>query len=124
MYDWINVQGSLSKEVTLQVFLFVQNLSNICGASLHCIADACFVSYMESVYAYVCQKTKLDPNQGVELSADGVVIEVEKLQQQEKNAVDLQVQKSQQMAEQLKSDIDDDKSADWMPTKGFSRVSC
>ncbi len=88
-----------------------------------CISDAQFVSYMESVYAYVYQKTKLDPNQGVELSAEGVVIEVEKMKDQEKKDLKVQLQKTQEIADELESEFDDDKSEDWMPTKGFVFVS-
>ncbi len=82
-------------------------------------SDVSFVKYMESVYAYMCANTKLDPDQGVELSAAGIIAEVNKMKQDESAEVQLQIQKAQEMAADTEpKEVDDDKSEDWTPSKG------
>ncbi len=66
---------------------------------------------MESVYSYVCANSKLEPGQGVELSAAGVILEVEKMQRQESQEIQRQIKRAKQMADDIK-EVDDDKSED------------
>ncbi len=74
---------------------------------------------MESVYSYVCTKMKLDPGQGVELSADGIMIEVEKSKQDEKAQILKQIKKAKELVDEADSaEVDGDTSEDWTPCKG------
>ena len=74
---------------------------------------------MESVYSYVCTKMKLDPGQGVELSADGIMIEVEKSKQDEKAQILKQIKKAKELVDEADSaEVDGDTSEDWTPSKG------
>ncbi len=72
---------------------------------------------MESMYAFVCAESKLDPSEGIELSADGVVLEVEKLKSDESKEIVKQIKIAQNLAADVE-EHDDDKSEDWTPTKG------
>ncbi len=78
---------------------------------------------MESVYSYTCANSKLEPGQGVELSAVGMILEVEKMQQQECQEIQRQIKRAKQMAEDLQ-EVNDDKSEDWTPTKGVFLLGC
>ncbi len=76
---------------------------------------------MENVFSYVVSQEKIDPSEGIELNGDGVIIEVEKLKEEEMKEITKKIQETQKLAEAVERDetVDDDKSEDWLPGKGL-----
>ena len=122
MYDLVEVQGNCGVKSVPGCELHWICVKKFAEAVPYCVVDANFVKYMESVYSYVCANSKLEPGQGVELSAAGVILEVEKMQRQESQEIQRQIKRAKQMADDFK-EVDDDKSEDWTPSKGCSRLS-
>ncbi len=79
------------------------------------------MQYMESVYAYVMSKENLDPSEGIELSGDSVIAEVEKLKVEEMKELTKKIKEVQRLAEEAEKEAQvDNKSEDWVPNKGSS----
>ncbi len=97
--------------------------SNICGI---CFSEPNFVRYMENVFAYIVSKESLDPSEGIELSGEGVIFEVEKMKAEELKEITKKIKEVQRLAEDLEKEqtVDDDKSEDWVPPKGFEYGLC
>ncbi len=76
---------------------------------------------MGSVFAYVVATDKLDPSEGIELSGEGVITEVEKMKADELKEITKKIKEAQKAAADLEVDenVDDDKSKDWLPNKGL-----
>ncbi len=83
-------------------------------------SDSHFTRYMESVFSYVATNEKLDPSEGIELSGEGVILEVEKLQSEEMKEITKKIKEAQKLVEAVEKEdnIDDDDSEDWLPSKG------
>ncbi len=75
---------------------------------------------MESVFSYVATNESLDPSEGIELSGEGVISEVEKLKADELKEITKKIKEAQQLADAVEKEenIDDDDSEDWVPNKG------
>ncbi len=76
---------------------------------------------MDSVFVYVGTQENLDPSEGLELSGEGVITEVEKLKDDEMKEITRQIKEAQKLAEAVDKEepFDDDPSEDWVPKKGF-----
>ncbi len=81
---------------------------------------------MQSLYSYVVSQEKLDPSEGIELSGEGVIQEVEKMKDDDLKEITRQIKEAQKLAEAVDKDepFDDDKSEDWVPSKGVFKGGC
>ena len=127
--DWVDEQGAKKWFSLLSTKLL--NLRLI--RALHAVKylrnlffRAQFVRYMENVFAYVVSKESLDPSEGIELSGEGVIVEVEKLKAEELKEITKKIKEAQRLAEDLEKEqtVGDDKSEDWVPSKGSAHWLC
>ncbi len=78
---------------------------------------------MDSVFAYVCTQENLDPSEGIELSGQGVIAEVEKLKDDEMKEITRKIKEANALAKAAEKEeaFDDDPSEDWVPKKGSKK---
>ncbi len=78
---------------------------------------------MDSVFAYVCTQENLDPSEGIELSGQGVIAEVEKLKDDEMKEITRKIKEANALAKAAEKEVafDDDPSEDWVPKRGSKK---
>ncbi len=76
---------------------------------------------MDSVFAYVGTQENLDPSEGIELSGQGVIAEVQKLKDDKMKEITRKIKEANEIAQaaQKEEAFDDDPSEDWVPKKGL-----